>query len=247
MIQSIDIAKLRNAEYLEFINSVLAIVAKYDKKLLKVSDEHTALDAVIKEVETLFKVDQGSNITPVIEALDARRDALFAGVYKYVDAHTHHFDPAKQQAAVVLMNQLKVYGNITSVTMSNLPAETAILKSLVSDFTAKPAFRPAVEQLALGDWVAELGAVNGQLAQKYMERTQELGNANPNSIKDKRLVANEYYYALREMLAAQATVAKNLPPFAPTINELNALIAQYNVLLAGRVPAKEDTDKTAAA
>lgn len=247
MIQSIEIPILRNAEYLEFSNSVLAIVFKYNKNLLKVNEEHAALETVIREIESLFKVYQGSKLTPVIEALDLRRDSLFTGLYKYVDAHTHHYEAPKQEAAVLLMSQLNVYGNISSVTVASLPAETAILKSLVNDFTDKPAFKPAVEQLALLNWVIELGTVNEQLAQKYMERTHELGIANPNNIKDKRVEANARYYDLRDMLVAQAKVAKNVPPFNDAINDINALIDQYNVMLAGRAPVKDDPATTAAA
>jgi Family of unknown function (DUF6261) len=234
MIQAIDIAKFRNPEYIQFSRNYLSIVLLNNPAALKVQPEYDTFDVVLKDIEGLFKTDQGSNITPVIEALDARRDTAVTGIYKSIDACTNHFDAAKKQAADVLMGQLKVYGTATSVATASLPAETAIITSMVTDFTEKHQFTAAIGLLQLTDWVTELKTANDLLAQKYIERTVELGGSNPNTIKDKRTEANILYYALRDMLAAQATVAKNADPYPKAISELNALIDQYNVLLAGR-------------
>ncbi len=234
MIQAIDILRLRNPEYIQFSRNFLTIVSLNNPTTLKVQPEYDAFDGVIKEIEALFKTDQGSNITPIIEALDVRRDTAIGGIFKYIDACTSHFNDAKKQAADVLMSQLKVYGTATSVATASLPAETAIITSLVTDFTAKPDFAAAIAALTLTDWVTELKTANELLAQKYIERTVELGGNNPNTLKDKRTEANLLYYALRDMLAAQATVAKSAAPFAKTISEVNALVDQYNILLAGR-------------
>ncbi len=250
MIQAIDILRLRNPEYIQFSRNFLTIVALNDPATLKVQPEYDGFDAVLKDIESLFKTDQGSNITPVIEALVMRRDKAVTGIYKYIDACTSHFDGAKKQAADMLMSQLKVYGTATSVATASLPAETAIITSMVTDFTTKPDFAAAIAGLTLADWVAELKTANDLLAQKYIERTVELGGSNPNTLKDKRTEANILYYTLRDMLAAQATVAKNAAPFAKTISEVNALIDQYNVLLAGRTgnaaSTKQDDTKPAA-
>lgn len=242
MILTIDIVKFRNAEYIQFSRDLLTILELNNQTALKVVPEYIAFDKVIGEIEALFKIDQGSNITPIIEAMDARRDMAVTGIFKYIEAFTNHFDADKKQAGDLLMNQLKVYGTISNVITSSLTAETAIVNSLVADFTTKAQFKGAVELLALGDWLSELQTANELLSKKYIERTVELGGANPSNIKEKRNEANNLYYALRNMLVAQATVALNAPPYAKTINELNALIEQNNVTLAGRANTKNDDD-----
>jgi hypothetical protein len=73
-IQSIDIKSLRNAEYIQFGKNLLNIINLNNKTTLKVADEYDAFNAGIGAIEAIFKTDQGSNITPIIEALDARRD-----------------------------------------------------------------------------------------------------------------------------------------------------------------------------
>lgn len=234
MIQSIDITKLRNAEYIQFSRDFLTVVALNNQATLKVVPEYTAFDAVIQVIEGVFKTDQGSNITPLIEALDIRRDVAIMGIYKCVDGFTHHYEPSKKQAADVLLNHLKVYGPAGNITITALPAETAIVNSMVADLGTKAELKAALELLGLGDWVAELQSANEQLSQKYIERIVETGNANSNVIKDKRLEANALYYELRNMVVAQATVVKNAPPFSKAIGELNAVVEQYNAVLVGR-------------
>jgi Family of unknown function (DUF6261) len=244
MIVSIDLAKLSNAGYIQFSRNFLDIVASHNPVILKVEPEYTALDNELKVIEAVFKTDQASKLTPVIEALDIRRDNAIMGIYKCVDGFTHYFEPAKKAAAEVLMQQLKVYGAATSITLTALPMETAILTSLVGDLGNKPELNAALKQLSLGEWVDELQAANELLNQKYVERMVETGNANPNTIRGKRIEAYAQYYALRDMLAAQALVAKNAPPYPQTINELNAVVEQYNLIIAGRGTDKTDTPPT---
>lgn len=241
MIQSIDIAKLRNAEYIQFSRDFLTVVSLNNQAALKVVPEYTAFEAVIQVIEGVFKTDQGSNITPLIEALDIRRDMAITGIFKNIDSYTTHFDEVKKAAGNVLMNHLKVYGNITSIVTTALPAETAVVNSMVADFGTKAELKAALELLGLNDWVAELQSANEQLSQKYIERIVETGNANANVIKDKRLEANALYYELRNMIVAQATVVKNAPPFPKALGELNAVVEQYNAILANRGGNKGDT------
>ena len=235
MINSINLLLLRNAEYIQFNRNLLDLIKLNNKTTLKVAAEYDALDTIISVIEAIFKTDQGSNITPVIEALDARRDSAVWGIYKNIDSYTHHFTPAQIDAANVLTDYLKIYGTPTEVATSSLPAETAIVINIVTDVANKANLAAAVATLGLGTWFAELKTANDLLDAKYLERTVELGGANPNTIKDKRNEANNMYYALRDMVQGQATVDKGATAaFATTINQLNALIDQYNAMLNNR-------------
>ena len=234
MIQSIDLSKLRNAEFIQFSRNLLQIVHLNDENVLKAKNEYDAFDAVITVIEEVFKTDQSSLLTPVIEALDMRRDNAVWGIFKNIDSFTTHFTPAKAAAANVLTEGLKVYGSARNIAISSLPAETAIVVSLLGDVTTKPNLIAAVTELGLNSWFNELKNANDLLNQKYIERTQELGGVNPNTIKDKRNEANNLYYELRDMILAQATVAKNVAPFPKTINEINASIDPFNLILTNR-------------
>ncbi|MFY8003760.1 MAG: DUF6261 family protein [Chitinophagaceae bacterium] len=234
IINSIDLKSLRNAENIQFTNDFLNLVQLNDENVLKCKPQYDALKAIQTDIENLFKIDKGSNITPIIEELDAKRDNAVMGIFKLIDAFKHHFDVAKNTAALQLQDALKVYGSATEINYSSLPAETATLKSMLTDVTTKPNLTAAVSELGLTNWFVELGNINEALAQKYLERTLEIGGANPNSLRDKRTEATQLYNNLKNMLLAQATVANFAAPFAKTINELNALIDQYNLIITRR-------------
>jgi hypothetical protein len=233
-INSIDLKSLRNAESIQFTNDFLNLVQLNDANVLKCKPQYDALKTIQIEIESLFKTDKGSNITPAIEELDSKRDNALMGIFKNIDSNTHHFVVAKKTAAVLLQDALKIYGTATEINYSTLPAETATLKSLLTDVTTKPNLIAAVTELGLTNWFVELGNINNELAQKYLERTLEIGAANPYNLKDKRNEANKLFFNLKNMLLAQATVANFVAPYAKTINELNALIDQYNLIIANR-------------
>jgi Family of unknown function (DUF6261) len=233
-IQSIDLKSLRNAEYIQLQRDLLKMIHLNDETLLKCKPQYDATAAMLAVIDAIFKTDQGSDVTPIIEALDAKRDAYIMGIYKNIESYTFHFAPAKVAAANVLTDALKIYGFASDVTENSLPAETATINSMVGDIATKANLVAATTELGLTTWFTELKTTNDLLAQKYIDRTVELGGANPNVIKDKRIEANELFYKLRDMIIAQATVANDAAPFPKTINEINALITQYNVILNNR-------------
>lgn len=248
-INAIDLKSLRNSESIQFTTDFLDLVHLNDETVLKCKPQYDALKALNTEIEGMFKTDQGSNVTPVIEALDAKRDNAVMGIFKNIDSLTHHFTDAKANAANALFDAFKIYGTATEIKYSSLPAETTTIKSMVTDVSTKPNLVAAATELGLTNWFTHLQTINEELAQKYIERTQELGGANPNTIKDKRLEGIQLFYNLRDMILAQATVSSFAAPYPKIINEVNALINQYNLIITNResdaaaLRAKSDAEK----
>ncbi|RZJ38093.1 MAG: hypothetical protein EOO18_04220 [Chryseobacterium sp.] len=81
----------------------------------------------------------------------------------------------------------------------------------------------------------ELKTANEEFNTKYLSRTQEYGDASPETIKTKREETNTAYYALRDRIdALHLLVETPMSPYATVINQLNALTDQYNKLLINR-------------
>lgn len=231
MTQSIDLSKLRNAEYVQFTTDVLQIVTINNPATLQVQAKFNAFSGVKTELEVLFKKSTANPITAEIEALDQRRDNAISGIMFVVKGNTFHFDPLVAKEAEVLTDYFKIYdGNIAQ---QNYNAETATVTNIVNDFEAKPELVSALVKLALTPWKNELKAANTAFSTKYLARTMDLATATPDNLKSKRLEANEAFYALRNHIDAFATINPSAL-YNKTISEINALIAQYNTLLAGR-------------
>ncbi len=232
MTKGITLQNLRNPEFLQFLKDCSSIVLTNDPAALKVTDQYNSVQIVRKTLEELFMPERSNPNTEDIIALDLRRDKAINGITAYAQSLTYHFDATTNVAATVLANYFSGYGS--GIARENYTSETAILTNIVTDLTNKPNLSAAVATLQLIDWVTELDTANQAFNQKYLARTQEAATASTDTMKAKRLEAANAYYDLRNNLDAYFTITKGAEPFATTINQLNALIDQYNKLITGR-------------
>ena len=231
---TIELLRLRNPEYLQYMLDYLHLLDNNDTALLHVTPQHTLLNTKTNQIEVILKQDTGSDITTRISALDMERDSLLGGLFMTITGLCSHFDPVKKAAAISLRDRLNVYGTATEISRQSLQGETATIRNVVIDLQTIPTYSAALTTLALADWIAQLKVVNDDFNTKYLERTEEIGGQNPDRIKELRIEANALYYQLRDMLMAQAMVAAYAVPFPKAINDVNALNEQYNNTLAQR-------------
>ena len=243
IINGIDLKNLRNDEYFQFIKNTKSLVDTNDPSVLNVVAQNAALNEKMQEYDALFKKSTASEITQVIFDIDLRRDNALVGISSVVNGNLYHFDPALKAAAVKLDDNLKIYG--VNIIRQNYQAETATIASIVGDWDTKPDLTTAMNVLNLKTWKDELKEANDLFDQKYLERTQEYGAASPETILSKREETNQAYYTLKSFLESFSVVQPSVAN-TTTINQLNALIEQYNTLLKNRVAsgASEETPPT---
>jgi Family of unknown function (DUF6261) len=151
-----------------------------------------------------------------------------------VNALTYHFNPDIAKQAEALKKLIDNYGG--GIARENYQAETAIIDNLVADLTNKPEMNAAITALQLIDWRKEMETANTAFDAAYLLRTQELGAANEDTLIAKRQETNEAYYKLRNFIDSFFIINEGAEPYKKTTNELNALIDQYNTMMAGRLP-----------
>ncbi|REC56572.1 hypothetical protein DRF62_03185 [Chryseobacterium piscium] len=135
---------------------------------------------------------------------------------------------------------MALYGS--GIARLNYQAETATLNNLIRDWEGKPELITAISEFNLGEWMAELKTANEEFNTKYLSRTQEYGDASPETIKLKREEVNVAYYALRDRIDALHLLVETPPsPYVTIINQLNAFTDQYNALLVNRKPDSTDS------
>lgn len=243
MINAIDLAKLRNAEFLQFGTSLSGLVVANNPVALNIEPPYLAFKAKLDETSELFKMDRVSPLTQELILIDERRDKAITGLTGLVNAYGYHFDAATVQAANLLISNLNLYGS--GVARMNTQAETATLNSIIGDWEIKTDLKAAVTKLGITAWVAELKTANNLYQQKFVARTQEYGAANPETLRAKRDETITTYYELRKFINAYEVIQPGAA-ITKLINELNALIEQYNTLLKTRATEPPQTPETAA-
>ena len=239
MINAIDHTRMRNAEFLQFMKNFATLVATNDPAALNVVVQHTALVDKNTELENLFKKALSSELTQELLDLDLRRDRAYNGIVAVVDGFSYHYDDTKAQAATRLKSNITLYG--IGAARQNYQAETAIINNIINDWENKPELEAAMALLDLKDWKDEMAAANVLFDQKYLLRTQEYGDASPETIATKRGEVVQAYYTLRQFIDAFA-VTVNTAIYQTVTNQLNALIDQYNTLLNNRLARTANPD-----
>ena len=231
-INSIELYKLRNGEYTQFLLDVLSLVQKNDPAALLVQPQYNQLLALSQGIENLFKVGQGNALSDELVLLDERRDNAINGISALVAGHVYSPDATVKANAKLLADHLAIFGS--GIARDNFQSETASLRNIANDWDNKPELIDALTALGLMPWKTEMTTANTLFGEKYLARAEDAGSASPDTIKAKRLEANNAYYKLRDRLNSYYVINDGADPFGKTVNSLNGLIDNYNTLLSRR-------------
>ncbi|BEV06694.1 DUF6261 family protein [Chryseobacterium gambrini] len=232
-MNAIELRLLRNAEYLQYVKDFTGIINLNNPESLGIETKLSAFNTKISELEALYKKALASDKTQELLLLDERRDNAINGIYYFLLSQSYHYEADKKQKAQLLLDNMALYGS--GIARLNYQAETATLNNLMRDWENKPELTDAVAFFSLSTWVDEMKAANDLFNTTYLSRTQEYGDASPETIKTKREETNAAYYALRDRIDALHLLVETPPsPYITVINQLNALTDQYNILLVNR-------------
>jgi hypothetical protein len=238
MIESIDLSKLRNGEYSQFLQDVLSITRDNNPAVMQVEEQFNALEAIGAEIESLFKVPTGSAITAELEKLDAQRDNTLTGIISLIRGNTYHYDAVIKAHAEALETHLALFGK--DITKDSYQSETSSIRNIIADWDAQPELKAALNALNLQNWRAALETANNSFGEFYLLRAKEQGLNITESLKAKRLQANDAYYALRDMLNAYFVIRKGAEPYKTVLAYINGLLTNYTDLLSRRQGGGED-------
>jgi Family of unknown function (DUF6261) len=241
MIYSIDLPKLRNPEYLQFEKDFVAIATRNNPSALQITTKLDALNLKTIELDNLFVKVLANENTQVLVNIDENRDKAINGITFTVTGLAYHFDENIRNAAQKILDNLALYGS--GIAKLNYLAETSVITNIINDWETKPVLIDALNVLNLTNWKDYLKTQNNLFNEVYLNRTQEYGNASLENFKGKREETNVAYYALRDRINALHTLVETPPsPYSTIINELNALIEQYNTLINNRAAGSMENE-----
>ena len=239
MINSIDLQRLRNGEYSQLLQDVLSITSKNDPATMQVEAQFNVLKAIATEIEILFKVPTGSAITANLEMYDLQRDNALTGILSLVRGYGYSDDDTVKKHADTLAVHLAIFGS--DIASDSYQSETSSIRNIINDWDTKPALTTAITALNLQSWRTALENANNSFSQTYLLRAQEMGSDTTESLKAKRLQANDAYYALRDNINAYYTIKNGAEPYSTVVAFINGLLGNYNDLLARRTGGSDNT------
>jgi len=237
MFETIKLTHLRNSEFIQFVKTLVQIVNSNDPEVLKIKAQCDDLTALLAVLTGLYKPDLGSAITKEIQDIDARRDDALMGIEMQLKSFAYHFEPAKQEAAQLLITSLATYGS--GITRLNYQAESTTIDSIIAKWESHPELVSALTTLSMPAWVTELKTVNTLFDQRYIDRLKEDAKAPEEKSVEVRGQINQSYRTLLAHLQAHATLSID-ETYNETVKQINLLIQQFNQLVTARGNSKEE-------
>jgi hypothetical protein len=239
MFLAIHYPKLRNNEFIEFIELLCKIINSNDPEVLKIKAQYDDITALLATLSVLFKPDLASAITQELEEIDARRDTAITGLEMQIKSFTYSIEPAKREASNLLSQSLATYGS--GISRMNYQAESSTIRSIIQKWEADAELTAALTTLGLIAWVAELKAANNLFEERYLDRLKDDANNPEEKTFELRKEIILSYRTLLAHLQAHATISTD-NSYDTVVQQINQLIEQYNKLVAARGSNKEEEE-----
>jgi hypothetical protein len=242
MYLNINQRKLKNRTFVQFFQHLLEIIKAGNPETLLVKEQYDELLPLVAVLFELTQADKGSEISEELVELDGNRDATWFGIELQIESYTHHFDPAKQEAALDLENSLTPFG--TGIARLKYVEETNTLNGIINKWENTAELSTAIITLSLTDWLNKLKDDNNLFDTKFRARVNE--RADAPDVKSVEL-SKQILAAYRELLAhLEAHTTLNKDGAYDTINNrINQLIDEYNKMIPKKESEETPAEETA--
>lgn len=234
--------KLANGEFLDYAGEVARVASTFDTEAISVAATLAELKKTNAALVDFINESRTSIDTAEIAALDARRDALFRGLYNAVasladaDGEGDFYTGIRQIA-----NTLSAYKGIAS---HSLTKETEEINGLKLDLE-KTANVNALKNTGLYKIAGYLFETNAALATAYSRRTDAKGAAVAARNGETTASLRKKSAALAVRIIGVVNALNRINPVDATIaaaNKLAAVVAQYKTVAARHGKRKGETD-----
>lgn len=192
----------------------------------KISDGYQALNTAVAHEDEVYLVSQKSDLTPVIEEWDSKRDNTYVGIRTMAEALSRIGTDAQKAAASRVLDRCTQHRIDVNDRYED---EGEKIAQLCQDLQG--ALASDVETLGLTAQVAQLKQENDQ-TEHYLElRQQERAAVTPQAMKQARLASDEAYEELTAVINAYAVTewdaGTGSSPFDTAIDTINSDIDYY--------------------
>lgn len=230
-IKSIGLTKLNSAEHVNFHNLVSGYLKTCTPEKISATAESAAYTPLIAAEQDLVKRQQGSVLSPQMEAADGKRDDLL--VYFTNAVINAERSPLEAQTAAYahIWPTVKPYVGIAKHAVGQ---ESAEIKGLVSDLSGAD-FAAYVTALNLTEALAALDAANNAYIALDLQRTSEIpSKAETVALRDE---TDKAYTSIADKATATVLLSP-CPEALQFVSDINNLIDRTNASYNQRMAQK---------
>jgi Family of unknown function (DUF6261) len=209
---------LRNPEFLQQGKDLQQVILDANPSKLEIEKRYLPFAADMRAIEVVFKQAKASPLTQILVDSDDKRDNIVA-------------------AANLLSDSIDVFGR--GLIRFNYQSESANMSNLIDNWEKDANLSAALVLLHLDDWKNELKATNNFFIKTYTDRAKEEGaTATILNIKELREKAMFSWGKLQNLIIGKIEEyeddAVKTPLYTALANNINAVLDNYNTLLAQR-------------
>jgi len=225
MINSVNFKLFRKSESVQFFNDIVTLCSESNPKALNIEAQFSTLSECVNSLNMNFVTDRSSEITNDLIALDQRRDKAITCLRMLTEGYTNHFDPAKSEAAKLLLQAIDKYGS--RISKMNYQAETSTLENLGDVLQNDASVSDLVNKLNLSELTVEMIEANRAFNTRYLDRVRE--EAGQNEVATGELIKKSIacYRLLTAHIEAHNTLNSS-GELSTLIDRINELIQRYN-------------------
>jgi hypothetical protein len=237
IIEILELSKMRNETHTAFHGEVDHVFIKNNPDVLGFKPlydhYHIALDHEKESLDFIRK----SSLTIKIQEQDHKRDIVYRGFVDTVKGATNHYNPEHREAARILSDIFKHYGNIARKPLNE---ETAAINDLIVELN-KPASSHAISLLGLTDWLRKFQEENDLFATLMRERYIEISQQTSYRMEETRKETDKYYHAIvnhiENLYLSEIQVSEIF------IKEWNAIIDHFKRILAQELAERKKSSE----
>jgi len=215
-VEFINLPRQSNESHYEFGHKTSIKAQEYPAVALLWADILPKYNAALDVEFSLLDFQRKSQFTKPMKETDIRRDNNVGSIRSIAKAFLTSSDPAKAEAARLIIERLDEFKGISSKAFEK---ETAAIQVLVNDMRVK--FKNETPLLGLTDLVNELETNNNAFEALFDQRNTELANREGEKMIDSRGVSDGHYYNMIDVLNGDITVNGdvNYHSFVLSMNE----------------------------
>jgi hypothetical protein len=232
-IKNVHLNNFRNNEHVQFQTRFKGLIERLSAMMLKIEALFNIYLLLYTQEIEAFDVIRKSDFVQLSEDADNLRDNTFRGMCNALESAHRHFRSEIRQAAVRLQVVFDYYGDLAKETREG---ETADMNKFIADLKGKYAADVAI--VGLSEWVIELKINNDAFDQLKQNKTTEASVRTQLKMKQERAKVDTAYSNITAQINALILV-EGEANYAVVTNELNALIDEYNLIIAKRKASGE--------